>query len=99
MLVLVRNSHDFAGIIGTETNKKVDGNTVCIGDIVRVAEGSNNRECVNIVGVFTDKISVMGLGSVPISKLNIVEIVHSHKDLEIGSKMNQGYYSVREFQM
>lgn len=97
MLVLVRNNYDFAGIIGTETNKEVGGVTVCIGDIVRVAEGSNNNECVGVVGIFTDKISVMGLGGTPISKLNVVEILQSHNDLEVGSEIHQGYYKVREF--
>lgn len=97
MLVLVRRNSEFAGIIGTESGVMIEGITVCVGDIVRVGEGSNNNECKGVVGVFTDKISVMGLGGTPISKLNVIEILESHTKLEVGSTMHQGYYDVREF--
>lgn len=97
MLALVRRDSDFAGIIGTKTNVEINGEIVCVGDVVRVGEGSNNNECVGVVGVFTDKISVMGLGGTPISKLNVVEVLQSHKILKGGSTLHQGYYEVRRF--
>ncbi len=99
MLVLVRRGSEFAGIIGTESSVNIEGVPVCVGDVVRVGKGSNNNECVGIVGIFTNKISVMGLGSTPISKLNVIEIVQSYKNLEVGSIIHQGYYEVREFLM
>lgn len=96
-MALVLNNQ-FYGIVGERTDKTINGTQVCIGDIVKVAAGDNNNECIGIVGVFTDKISVMGLGSTPISKLNIVEIVKSHKELSIGINACQyHWFEVREF--
>lgn len=97
MLALVRRGAELAGIIGTETCKQVNGVPVCIGDVVKVSEGSFYNECEGVVGIFTDKISVMGLGSIPISELNIVEIVASHKELVLHSTLQDGYYQVRDF--
>lgn len=102
MLALIRNHNEFSGIIGMETNTEVDGVMVRVGDIVRVAEGSNNNECINIVGVFRNKISVMGLGSTPISELNVVEIIQSHEELQVGSKLDNKYngdFRILEFKM
>lgn len=102
MKALVRDRRDFAGIVGTKTTTVVNGVTVCIGDVVKVAEGSNNDECEGVVGIITDKISVMGLGATPISELEVVEIIHSHKNLEVGSSVNErkiGYHKVKEFLM
>jgi hypothetical protein len=97
MLALVRRNSEFAGIIGTETYKQVNGVPVCIGDVVKVSKGSYYNECEGVVGIFTDTISVMGLGSIPISELNIVEITKSHKDLHLHSTLQDGYYQVRVF--
>lgn len=97
MLALVRNDREFAGIIGQGTKKEVNGVTVCIGDAVRVAPGDNHNECIGVVCIFTDKISVMGLGSDPISTLDIIDIVASHKELTAGSTLDGGYYKVTTF--
>lgn len=97
MLALVRRDREFAGIIGHETTKQVNGVTVCIGDVVRVAPGSNHNECVGVVGIFTNKIAVMGLGGDPISTLDVTEIVASHKELSAGSNIDNGYHTVTTF--
>ena len=100
MLALIKRE-EFAGIVGTETKTKVDGKTVCIGDIVKVdgLAGSGYNATQGVVGIFTDKISIMGLGSIPLSELNITEIVKSHVDLKAGSELHNGYFEVREFEM
>lgn len=97
-LVLIRNGSEFAGIVGTETGKEVNGVSVCIGDKVKVQAGESHRECVGVVGCFTNKISVMGLASRPISTLNILSIEESHTHLTVGSKLQDGYHIVEEFQ-
>ena len=98
MLALLRNG-EFAGIVGTETKTSVNGVTVCIGDIVKVEEGKSYNECEGVVGVFGNKISVMGLGSIPLSELNVAEVVKSHDDLEAFSILERGYFEVLEFKM
>lgn len=99
MKTLIRADGEFAGIVGTPTNVKVDGTTVCIGDIVHVAEDSGHNECEGIVAIFTNRVGVMGLGSTPISKLKIIKIVKSHKDIDVGYELENGYYTVREFEI
>lgn len=96
MLALVGRDH-FHGIIGTETGTIVNDVEVCVGDVVRVAKGSNNSECTNVVGIFTDKFAVMGLAADPISHYNILEIVHSHEELTEGCEFMQGYLKVKAF--
>lgn len=97
MLAVVRQG-DFHGIVGTPTGTVVNGVEVCVGDIVKVAKGRNNSECTNLVAIFGNKIGVMGIASNPISQYDVVEIVQSHKELTEGSKINDGYFKVKEFQ-
>lgn len=97
MLALVRRNSEFAGIIGTNTSQSVNGVPVCIGDVVKVSKGDYYNECEGVVGIFTDRVSVMGLGSIPISELTIVDIIASHQELTLHATLQDGYYQVREF--
>lgn len=95
MLVLTRNG-DFYGFIGQGTGKFVDGVEVCVGDIVRVEAGENHHSNENVVGLFTNKYSVMGYACDPISNLEISKIVLSHKELKMyDSVLN--YFKVVSF--
>lgn len=97
MLALTRNS-DFYGIIGMESSVKVDGVTVCIGDVVKVEEGDNNQESKSVVGIFdAQRISVMGLGRTPLSELTVSEIISSHAILKDGDALHHNYFKVQRF--
>ena len=96
MLALVMRG-EFAGVVGTKSSKVINGVTVCVGDTVRVGEGSNNNPTEGVVAVFHDKISVMGLGATRISQLNILEITKSHTDLQSGDTLYNEYFKVTEF--
>lgn len=96
MLAIVRNS-DHHGIIGTPTDTIVDGVVVCVGDVVKVAEGKNNHASTNLVAVFGNKFGVMGLAGDPISHHTITEIVQSHKVVTTETTFNNGYFEVKEF--
>ena len=74
-----------------------NGTRICVGDILHIGEGSNNNECTNVVAVFENNMGVMGLGSTPLSKLNILSIVQSHKELKSGDELYNGYFKVKEF--
>lgn len=95
MLVLTRHS-DFYGFIGQGTGKFVDGVEVCVGDIVRVEGSNDHSSSENVVGLFTNKYSVLGYGIDPISKLNISKIVRSHKELQFHDLV-VNYFTVRPF--
>lgn len=89
-LILIRN-RDFAGFIGQETKAVVNGTTVCVGDVVRVEKSNWHNECKGVVGLFGNTIGVMGLASTPVSKLTIAEIIQSHKDIEYGHSIADGF--------
>ncbi len=95
MLVITRNQ-DFHGLVGMESNVEFNGVKICVGDIVHVGEGSNNNECTNVVAVFGNNMGVMGLGATPLSKLNIISIVQSHKVLKEGDSLYNGYFDVEK---
>lgn len=96
MLAITR-SQDFHGIVGMESSVEFNGVKICVGDIVHVGEGSNINECTNIVVIFGNKIAVMGLGATPLSQLNIISIVQSHKVLKAGDRLHNGYFDVEKF--
>lgn len=98
MLALVNYREEFHGIVGTETDTEINGVKIHVGDVVRVAETDFNSECTNVVAIFGDRISVMGLAAEPLSKLNVVEIVQSYKELEIGSTLYENVFRVKELQ-
>lgn len=96
MLAITRNQ-DFHGIVGMESSVEFEGVKICIGDVVHVGEGSNNSEFTNTVVVLGNKVVVMGLGATSLSKLNIINIVQSHKVLKAGDRLGEGYFDVEEF--
>lgn len=62
-------------------------------------EGLGHNECEGIVAIFTNRVGVMGLGSISISELKIIKIIKSHKDIDVGCELENGYYTVREFEI
>jgi len=79
LALLDTNNHDsFLGILGTPTKAKVDETTVCIGDIV------NYNNSVGIVGIYQDRMSVIGFDPVPISEIKINDIVKSYTSFNEG---------------
>lgn len=96
MLAIVRKG-DFHGIVGTPTGTVVDGVEVRVGDIVTVEKGRNNSETTNLVAVFGNKVSIMGLAGSPLSHYKIAKIVQSHSVLTEGSNINNDYFKVKEF--
>lgn len=85
MLALNKYGNEFYGLVGQHTGAVVNGVAVSIGDIVSVEpEPSVHNSTGGIVAIFGNKFSVMGIGSIPISKLKVTSIVSSHKDLKVG---------------
>lgn len=97
MKLVLMQSDKYMGVIGEKTGTYVNGIEICVGDKVKIGKGSNNNPCENIVGIFGNKYSVMGLGSTPLSKLNVLEITKSHEKLTINSAPYNGYFKVKEF--
>ncbi|WP_374723680.1 hypothetical protein [Calidifontibacillus erzurumensis] len=96
MLVLIQQGNNFCGFIGMKTGVKVGEIELCVGDIVRVPASRYRAEWINIVGIFGSVLTVNGIGA-PISELNIVEIVKSHKKLKKGDEFfSHGVFTVSE---
>lgn len=89
MLALTRNS-DFLGIVGCRTKTSIQGQVVCIGDVVKISKGDNHNESEGVVGIFEDKISVMGFARTPLSQLPVKEITLSHTELSEGDEVSFG---------
>ena len=87
MLGIIR-AGEFHGIVGTESTAICDGQTICVGDRVRVAAGRNWRECDGIVLIIKDTIAVMGLAGRSVDQLQIKSILISHKDIKSGDTLD-----------
>lgn len=98
MLCLSVN-HNFKGIVGTPTNKIMNSNglQIHVGDYVKYSKGSNHAGGEGVVGIFSNNYGVMGIGSVPLSKLPITEVVSSYKDVTLETTFHNGYVEVKEF--
>ncbi|RJO94700.1 hypothetical protein D3D03_16415 [Exiguobacterium sp. RIT452] len=97
-LALVQRGNVFMGIVGTPTGVTAKGEMVCIGDVVTYEAGPGHNDGNGVVGIFTRRIGVMGIGSVPISQLLVTEIIFRHTDLKEGSTLMNGYFEVLPFE-
>ncbi|AYP68670.1 hypothetical protein EalM132_00158 [Exiguobacterium phage vB_EalM-132] len=95
-LTLNRN---FAGFIGQPTGAFIDEVEVCVGDEVKVGESDHTNPHEGIVFISRANFGVHGSASTPITELNLLEILHSHKDLTDESIYNIGHgsFSVAKF--
>lgn len=82
----VMGRNGFCGVIGTETTVDCNGVTVCIGDMVRTEY--KGKQTISMIIAYKDRVGVFGQLRMPIEEAGIIEIIKSHKELNVGDKIN-----------
>ncbi|WP_144536618.1 hypothetical protein [Bacillus thuringiensis] len=86
--LILMQGNTFHGLVGEETGVYFNGQPIYVGDTVKCIVANGDVEIVNVVFQEKQTFTVMGMHSIPLENLKIVDVCKSHISLQAGDQLN-----------